>query len=48
MIKGGTWTTVVGCFSGQTLGTAARHAHFVCIVAVRNNAQVTASAAELG
>ena len=45
---GDTWTTVVGCLSEQILVTAARQAHFFCIVAVRNNAQVTASAADLG
>ena len=44
---GDTWTAVVGCHSGQILVTAARHAHF-CIVAVRKNAQVAASAADLG
>ena len=48
MIGGGTWTTVVGCLFGQILLTAARHAHFFCIVTVRNNAQVTASTADLG
>ena len=47
MIGGGTWTTVVGCLSGQSLLTATRHVPFFSIVAVRNNAQVTASAAEL-
>ena len=48
MVGGGTWTTVVGCLSGHTLMTAARNVPFFCIVAVRNHAQVTASAAELG
>ena len=45
---GDTLTTVVGCLSEQILVTAARHAHFFCIVAVQNNAEVTASAADLG
>ena len=48
MIGGGTWTTVVGCLSGHTLMTTAKNVPFLCIVAVRNHAQVTASAAELG